>query len=227
MFLMILFLPIISLNYFNSSHFDKNISYNKIPSKLNINQVNNFSITSSLHELVWIKGQLNLLLISNESGLITCEFKDSNNGKYFTQVNRLVNLTGSNQIQVIRLIFHPHLTTLPGRYNFTLNITGFYNYTENFELILGMGYVILILILIIFGIGLVIILVTKNEDNITKPVSVSTDSSIPSELSDISGSKIQCPECKKLIDEGLGFCPECGSRIPEFLRFNPTSPKVL
>ncbi|NVM36363.1 MAG: zinc ribbon domain-containing protein, partial [Candidatus Lokiarchaeota archaeon] len=161
------------------------------------------------------------------SGLINCELKDSKNGKFFTQVNKIINLTGFNQIQVIRLIFRPHLTTLPGRYNFTLNITGFYNYTENFELILGMGYFILILILIIFGIGLIIILVKKNEGIITKPISVSTEGSIPSELIETPSSKIQCPECKKLIDEGLAFCPECGSRIPEFLRFNPNSPRVL
>jgi rRNA maturation endonuclease Nob1 len=34
-------------------------------------------------------------------------------------------------------------------------------------------------------------------------------------------NKIKCPECKKIIDEGLIFCPECGNRIPEFYRFNP------
>lgn len=227
LFLTMLFLPIIPLNCFESFHFDKNISYNRISSKLNTNQVNNFSITSSLHKLVWIEGQLNLFLISNESGLINCEIKDSNNGKYFTQVNRIINLTGFNQIQVIRLIFHPHLTTLPGRYNLTLNITGFYNYTESFDLILGMGYVILILILMIFGIGLIIILMKKTGVKIIKPVSVSTEGSIHSEISEAPGSKIQCPECKRLIDEGLAFCPECGSRIPEFLRFNPNSPRVI
>ncbi|MEE9376418.1 MAG: zinc ribbon domain-containing protein [Candidatus Lokiarchaeia archaeon] len=226
-FLTMLFLPIISLNCFESFNFDKNINYNKISSKLNTNQVNNFSVTSNLHKLVWIEGRLNLFLISNESGLINCELKDSNNGKYFTQVNMIINLTGLNRIQVIRLIFNPHLTTLPGRYNFTLNITGFYNYTENFELILGMGYIILILVLMIFGIGLIIILMKKNEGIITKPVSVSTEGLIPSELTEAPVNKIQCPECKRLIDEGLAFCPECGSRIPEFLRFNPNSPRVI
>ncbi len=226
-FLTMLFLPIISLNCFESFQFEKNIRYNKISSDLNTNQVNNFSVTSNLHKLVWIESHLSLILNSNESGLINCEFKDSNNGKYFTQVNRIINLTGSNHTQVIRLIFRPYLTTLPGRYNFTLTITGFYNYTENFELILGMGYIVLTLILMIFGIGLIIILVKKNEGIITKPVSVSTEGLIPSELSDVPSSKIQCPECKKLIDEGLAFCPECGSRIPEFLRFNPTSSRVL
>lgn len=227
MFLTMLFLPIISLSCFESFQFDKNISYNKISSKLNTNQVNNFSITSSLHKFVWIEGHLNLILNSNESGLINCEFKDSNNGKYFTQVNRSINLTGSNQAQANRLIFRPHITTLPGRYNFTLTITGFYNYSEDFELILGMGYIVLTLVLIIFVIGLIIIFMKKTGVKIIKPFSVSTEASIPSELSEAPSSKIQCPECKKLIDEGLTFCPECGGRIPEFLRFNPGSPGIL
>lgn len=224
---MIIFFPIISLNCFKPFQCNKNINFNKISSKLKLNQVSNISITASLSNLVWIEGYLNLYINSNESGLITCEFEDSSNGKYFTQINRIINLTTVNQTQIIRLIFHPHLTTFPGRYNFTLNITGFYNYTENFKLILGMGYIILILVLWMFGIGLVIILVKKKDSIITKPVSVPTEGLIPSELTEAPSNKIQCPECKKLIDEGLSFCPECGSRIPEFLRFNPNSTRVL
>ena len=79
----------------------------------------------------------------------------------------------------------------------------------------------------IFGISLMIILVKKKGSKIIKPVSTSSETSIISESSEVSGRKIQCPECKKLIDEGLTFCPECGSRIPEFLRFNPNKPSVL
>lgn len=225
--LIILFLPVISLSYSESFHPDKDFNYKNIASNLNTNQANNFSVTSTLHQLIWIEGRLSLILNSNESGLINCEFKDSNNGKYFTQVNKIVNLSVSNQAQAIQLIFHPHLTTLPGKYNFTLNITGSYNYTENFEFILGMGYIILILILIIFTIGLIIILMKKTGVKILKPISVSTETSNPSELSQVPSSKILCPECKKLIDEGLTFCPECGGRIPEFLRFNPDSPRIL
>ncbi|MBD3342189.1 MAG: hypothetical protein GF353_24015 [Candidatus Lokiarchaeota archaeon] len=44
-----------------------------------------------------------------------------------------------------------------------------------------------------------------------------------SKISEIPSGKIKCPDCNKLIDEGLTFCPECGNRIPEFLRFNPNS----
>ncbi|MCK4370534.1 MAG: zinc ribbon domain-containing protein [Candidatus Lokiarchaeota archaeon] len=225
--IMVFFLSLISLNCFELFQFDKDFSSDNISSELKTSQALNFTVTSNLHKLIWIEGQLNLILTANETGLITCEFKDSNNGNYFTQVNKIVNLTGSNEAQAIRLKFYPHLTTLPGKYNITLNITGFYNYTENFDLILGMGYIILISVLTIFGIGLIIIFVKKKDLKTVKPISVSTEESIVSELEEVPIRKIQCPECKKLIDEGLAFCPECGSRIPEFLRFNPNSPRLL
>lgn len=224
---MVFFLSLISLNCFELFQFNKDFSSDNISSELKTSQALNFTVTSNLHKLIWIEGQLNLILTANETGLITCEFKDSNNGNYFTQVNKIVNLTGSNEAQAIRLKFYPHLTTLPGKYNITLNITGFYNYTENFDLILGMGYIILISVLTIFGIGLIIIFVKKKDLKTVKPISVSTEESIVSELEEVPIRKIQCPECKKLIDEGLAFCPECGSRIPEFLRFNPNSPRLL
>ncbi len=225
--IMVFFLSLISLNCFELFQFNKDFSSDNISSELKTSQALNFTVTSNLHKLIWIEGQLNLILTANETGLITCEFKDSNNGNYFTQVNKIVNLTGSNEAQAIRLKFYPHLTTLPGKYNITLNITGFYNYTENFDLILGMGYIILISVLTIFGIGLIIIFVKKKDLKTVKPISVSTEESIVSELEEVPIRKIQCPECKKLIDEGLAFCPECGSRIPEFLRFNPNSPRLL
>lgn len=224
---MVFFLSLISLNCFELFQFNNDFSSDNISSELKTSQALNFTVTSNLHKLIWIEGQLNLILTANETGLITCEFKDSNNGNYFTQVNKIVNLTGSNEAQAIRLKFYPHLTTLPGKYNITLNITGFYNYTENFDLILGMGYIILISVLTIFGIGLIIIFVKKKDLKTVKPISVSTEESIVSELEEVPIRKIQCPECKKLIDEGLAFCPECGSRIPEFLRFNPNSPRLL
>lgn len=225
--IIVFFLSLISLNCFELFQFNKDFSSDNISSDLKTNQPLNFTVTSSLHKLIWIKGQLNLILTANETGLITCELKDSNNGNYFTQVNKVINLSGSNEVQSIRLTFYPHLTTLPGKYNFTLSITGFYNYTDNFDLILGMGYIVLSSVLLIFGIGLIIIIVKKKEVTVEKPISTTTTETIASELEEVPISKIQCPECKRLIDEGLAFCPECGIRIPEFLRFNPNSPRVL
>lgn len=200
--IMIFFLSIISLNCFELFQFNKDFSSDNISSDLKTNQALNFTVTSSLHKLIWIEGQLNLILTANETGLITCELKDSNNGNYFAQVNKVINLSGSNEVQSIRLTFYPHLTTLPGKYNFTLNITGFYNYTDNFDLILGMGYIVLSSVLLIFGIGLIIIIVKKKEVTVEKPISTTTTETIASELEEVPIRKIQCPECKRLIDEG-------------------------
>ncbi len=186
-----------------------------------------FTVASSLHKLVWIEGRLTLTLTSNESGLITCDFKDSYNGKYFTQVNQIIDLTGENESQKIQFNFKPHFTTLPGNYNLTLTITGFYNYSENFEIVLGMGYIVLFLVLIIFSISIIIVLVKKKGTKDVKSISSTPEEYEPSSISETSSGHIQCPECKKLIDEGLTFCPECGARIPEFLRFNPNSPRGL
>jgi hypothetical protein len=161
------------------------------------------------------------VITANESGIINCEFKDSNNGKYFTSVNLTLSLTGNNESQNLRLTFHPHLTTLPGKYNFNLNITGFYNYSENFEIILGMGYIIMLIIIMIFGIGIILILVKKKDSISVISITSPSEETIPSEQAQIPSRKIQCPECKIFIKEGLTFCPECGIRIPEFLRYNP------
>ncbi len=197
-------------------------------SNLNLNQgSNNFTVQSSLHELIWIEGRLTLRINSNQSGLITCQLQDSKNGKYFTTVNKVVNLTDNNETHIIRLITKPHITTLPGKYNLTLNISGLHNYSENFEVILGMGYIVLILIVSIFVIGLVLILVKTKKGKEAKPAFSAASEPAPSSLREIPSNKIKCPECKRLIDEGLSFCPECGGRIPEFLRFNPNSPRGL
>ena len=88
--------------------------------------------------------------------------------------------------------------------------------------------VILLLILTIFSIGVIIILVKKKGSESTKETILSVpEDSIPSGGESIPINKITCPDCKKLINEGLTFCPECGARIPEFLRFNPNSPRGL
>lgn len=217
----LLILPTLSQSFFQNYWNINEFNSTKTNIDLKINQVLNFTVMSNMHKLIWIEGELELLLTANDSGLIRCEFKDSSNGKHFTQVNRILNLTGNNESQTLQLIFHPHLTTLPGRYNFVLNITGLYNYTENFEIVLGMGYIILTLIILIFGIGLISILMKRKESISVKTATAPPGGSILSELDRIPSRKIQCPECKKLIDEGLAFCPECGVRIPEFLRYNP------
>ena len=216
------FFCIVSCNFNLKSNLTK-----RSLSNLSLNQGTNFTVQSSLHELIWIEGRITLRITSNQSGLITCQLQDSKNGKYFTTVNKVVNLTGSNETHTILLITNPHITTLPGKYNLTLNISGLHNYSENFEVILGMGYIFLILIVSIFVISLVLILVKTKKGKEAKPAFSAASEPAPSSLREIPSNKIKCPECKRLIDEGLSFCPECGGRIPDFLRFNPNSPRGL
>ena len=227
--LILILLPIFYISFSMSSQFQQaSIQDEKFGTKLKTSQVpGNFTVAATLHKLIWIEGQLTLILTANESGLISCEFKDSQDGLFFTSINKMINLTGNSVTQTVHVTFIPLLTTLPGNYDFTLEITGFYEYSESFEIILGMGYVIFLLIISIFGIGVIIILAKKGGEKLVKSVVVVPDDSIPSDAIDVPISKISCPECKKLINEGLTFCPECGSRIPEFLRFNPNSPSGL
>ena len=49
-----------------------------------------------------------------------------------------------------------------------------------------------------------------------------------SKKSKIPSGKIKCPDCEKVIEEGLTFCPECGNRIPPWAKFNQdSSPGIL
>lgn len=197
-------------------------------SNLRLNQpLNNFTVESKFNALIWIEAHLLLKIASNQSGVIWCDFTEFNEGKYFNKINRSIEILGTNETQTIRLVLKPHLTTLPGKYNFTLNIGGLYDYVEQFEAILGMGYIIIIAVLVIFCIGIILILRKTAGTKKIKVDSSTQMDSISTSLDEIPGNKIKCPECKKPIDEGLTFCPECGSRIPEFLRFNPNSARGL
>ncbi len=223
----LVFLPILYFSVFVDSPLQINSTNNKeIQSNLKTSQVSeDFVVSSTLHKLIWIEGRLILYLKANESGQINCEFKDSQGGSFFTQINQIVDLIGNNETQKIQFTFKPLITTLPGNYYLTLDITGNYVYSENFEIILGFGYIVLFLVLIIFGISLIIILSKKKEIEDSKPISSPPEGSVLSQISEVNVGKISCPECKKIINEGLTFCPECGGRIPEFLRFNPNSPR--
>ena len=212
---------IIGSNIFRITHKSEKIGFNLKSSQYS----EEFNVVSTLHKIIWVEGHLTLTLTANESGTITCEFIDSLNGNYFTQINEDVNLIGNFESQIIQFKFLPHITTLPGDYNFTLNITGLYSYTENFVIILGLGYVLLLLIITIFGVGVIAILTKKKGMEKPKvPILNTPESTKTSDFDEFPISKISCPECKRLINEGLTFCPECGAKIPEFLRFNLNSP---
>ena len=176
---------------------------------------NNLTVSTFLPKLIWWEGGLQLEIISNQTGQILCFLRETSGN--FSYLNETINISTINETQIFILRFYPYITTLPGVYTFRLNLTGIITYYEEFEVILGVGF---IPTLAIFGTGIVFIVYilvrkTKKSEKI-EPSSLVIDS---------SGSligKIKCPNCHKQIKEGLTFCPECGERIPEFLRYNPT-----
>ncbi|MFX1572541.1 MAG: hypothetical protein ACFFB0_07320 [Promethearchaeota archaeon] len=212
----------------NSKYFKDFKKYNFTISELNISQgTDNHSIECKLNKLAWIEVQLILKITSNQSGQVSCEFMDFKGGKYFKSVGKSINLNGNNETQTVRLFSRPSILTFPGKYNFSLNISGLFSYNKDFEIIFGMGYITLILFSSILGIGLILILIKKSESKGIKTATPTPKEYSLAEIAEIVNNKITCPECKKVINEGLAFCPECGSRIPEFMRFNPNSARGL
>jgi len=189
-------------------------------SKIKTSQAgDNFTVRAFLPKLIWIEAQLNLNITSNETGQITCVFFETSNQGSFNPVNRTVDLLGGNASQMVIIKSKPGFFTFPGVYQFTLNITGQYMYSENFEIIFAMGYSLMILFLIVFIVSLIIII--KRRSKVEEKETVGASSTVSVE--DAPLGKIKCPECHKTINEGLTFCPDCGARIPEFLRYNPNT----
>ncbi|MHA1669058.1 MAG: DUF7575 domain-containing protein [Promethearchaeota archaeon] len=183
----------------------------------------NFTIDTFLPSLIWIDPQLKLNISVNQTSQIQCFFSETNGPQFFTSGNSSLSLIGNNISQIFYLQIIPLITTLPGVYQFSLNITGAFSYNENFQIVYGLGPISLILVFSVIIIIPIIILVKKSKG--FKDVKIeeiaSTEDYKPT-TSSIAG-KINCPKCRKAIDEGLTFCPECGERIPEFLRYNAPS----
>jgi len=183
----------------------------------------NFTIDTFLPSLVWLYPQLQLNISVNQTGQIQCFFSESIGPQFFSIENHSLSLTGNNLSQIFYLQLIPLITTLPGIYQFSLNITGAFSYNENFEIIYGLGVIPLFSFLAIIIILSLVILFKKSKG---VKIGIKKEATKPDGyehvVSTIAG-KINCPKCRKTIDEGLTFCPECGERIPEFLRYNPPS----
>jgi len=181
----------------------------------------NFTINVIKPELFFFEGRLGINISSTVTGQIHCALTERSGERYFKNINQSIVLIGNNQSQLIIMRAIPLITTFPGEYYFTLNITGLFDYEINFDMFLGMGYTLLIIILAFIAIIVIIALINHRSSNKgKKPETISPTQTHISVQSVVAG-KISCPNCKKIIDEGLAFCPECGERIPEFLRYNP------
>ena len=222
--LTILLITSISILYFNLIG---NSNY-QIPqenqSKIHTSQgTQNFTIDTYLPSLIWLDPQLRLNISVNQTGQIQCFLSETPGSQFFSSGNYSFSLVGNNLSEIFYLQLIPLITTLPGVYQFSLNITGAFSYNEVFEIVYGLGIIPLVSVFSAMIIIPIIILVKKSKGvkNVKMEETTYTDKSEPT-MSSIPG-KIHCPKCRKAIDEGLTFCPECGERIPEFLRYNAPS----
>ncbi len=185
-------------------------------------EIVNVSIENSFSKLSWIEIQLTITVTSNRTGQIWCALIETEGSTYFEYVNVTENLVGGGVTQKVSLRTRPFLFTLPGKYNMSLIISlvgSGQQYSEEFDVVLGLGYTVILSFMIIFGVAILVIITRKIEIDKEK---VATAQSVR-RAGRVPEGKIPCPTCHSVIDEGLTFCPECGDRIQEFLRFRPSS----
>jgi hypothetical protein len=181
----------------------------------------NTTLEISKPDLILIAGSIKLNISSTTSGSIYCALNEQSGDQYFLKINQTIEIIGDNQSRIIIINVNPLITTFPGEYHFTLNITGLFTYNESFEIFLGMGYSVLSIVIIFIAIVIILFILRRRNSKKSKGKKVTAidQNNLSGQIS-VPG-KISCPKCKRLIDEGLSFCPECGERIPEFLRYNP------
>lgn len=218
---LVLFLISFQVNLLNNDLINKN--YSNLENKtLNSSQLgSNYTLNIVKPDLFFIEGHLGINLSSTVSGKIYCALTEQSGEQYFIKINQSIDIIGNNQSNLIILKAIPLITTFPGEYHFTLNITGLFVYGNSFDMFLGMGYSLFMIILAFITIIVIIAIVNhrSNKKN-KKPEAITTVQTALSK-EPLNRDQMSCPNCKKIIDEGLSFCPECGERIPEFLRYNP------
>jgi hypothetical protein len=170
-----------------------------------------------------VEDHIGINITSENPGIIHCALTEDSGEQYFAKINNTFNIIGDNQSHLLLIRIFPFITTFPGEYHFTLNITGLFTYSEKFSVFLGMGYSLFTIVLSFLAVISLIIILKHRHENKLKKTKVDTTSQLSPPYQSLSKGKISCPSCKKPIDEGLSFCPECGERIPEFLRYNPNS----
>jgi len=214
----ILVSSIMGILYLN---FPKNYSNTK-KSTIKPSQSSNYSVECTFPKLFWLEAQIEINIISNESGQINIAIREDHLFPYFDEVNQSKILSGGNQTNKFILKTQPKIQTFPGVYEFIITINGLFEFSQSYSSILGMGYLLLFILIGVFGIPSAIIILKKVKTSESKYVTPSESVSY-SDAQGLPAGKIKCPKCGKNIPEGLVFCPECGERIPEFMRYNPSS----
>ncbi|MFO7795744.1 MAG: zinc ribbon domain-containing protein [Promethearchaeati archaeon] len=203
--------------YFQAQNLEKK------KSNINISQIiPNKNVSIQFPKLIWIEAQIQISITSNESGHVNIAINDNYANIYFNKINETKILSGSNQTDTFLLKTQPKIQTFPGLYQFNVSINGLFEYTQSYEAILGLGYILMFILIGAFGIPFVYIIYKNIKKKDTSYVTPTETISYQS-AEGVPAGKIKCPKCGSHIPEGLSFCPECGERIPEFLRFNPSS----
>jgi len=181
----------------------------------------NITLSIIKPELSIIEGHVVINISTETSGTIQYALTEQSGDQYFVKINQSIGIIGNNQSQLITMRIIPLITTFPGEYHFILNITGLFIYSETFNMFLGMGYSLFTISLAFVAIIVVIAVLKHKNNNKVKKAKGTTLSQTNMSSQSVLPGKISCPNCRKMIEEGLSFCPECGDRIPEFLRYNP------
>ena len=191
-------------------------------------EADSISVRVSRPQFIWISGYVKIIYSSELQGRLIYSLSEEE-GRIGTQ-DDYRSLDGDGISRTITLALEPKYTALPGRY--VLQVRLYYRdqensdtvtiYEQDFEMIVGLGYLFGILTLIAFLTALIVILTSKFGEEELEPEKISEKES-EKLMEGVPAGKIKCPKCKELIREGLSFCPECGSRIPEFLQYNPNN----
>ena len=160
------FLICFQINFFNPNHVDFNfISYEEpVPKTSQLSS--NFTVNIFKPELIMIEGHLGMNITSAIPGQIHCSLTERSGDRYFVKINQSFNIIGNNQSQLFVVKAIPLITTFPGEYYFTLNITGLIEYSDNFNIFLGMGYSLFSIILAF--IAIIVIIAILNQKKILK-----------------------------------------------------------
>jgi len=226
LFLMVFILipVILGTIYYNKNYLNDDSQNKTTDLPINLTQagITNISIQNEIPKLVWSQVQLKMTVASNRSGTLNIILVNPGSVLFFENktIEKLILGEGNTQIFDIRI--NPLFFTLPGKYNLELIVTlkeTFEQYSETFEIILGLGHTFIFSVLIIFGTACIVVLTKKYDIDKEKIITAQASQ----HLGKIPEGKMPCPTCHSIIDEGLAFCPECGDRIPEFLRFAPGS----
>ncbi len=220
------------LNFNNVNSYEINFETKKIPKISQSEASENISVEiKSYSQLIWFSGNIVIETSSNITGFLKIDLSDGLGGSYFQNFQQIIPISNTSENEVFEIPIIPQVYIFPGMYNLSLII----NYipvidsidedtilSSHLQINVGLGPPILIILIIIFGISFTLIL-TKRETIKEEILTYEPEKQIEAAL-DAPQGKIKCPECKKIINEGLTFCPECGNRIPEFFRYHLETP---